>query len=83
MMRSGIEFGQSSRWPHFAAAALSAFVAISLLGGVALLFQKDGAPMERWVAAERECAQHVYVSERDACVRARLQGARQTAIAKR
>jgi hypothetical protein len=83
MMRSGIEFRRSSRWTYFALAALSAFVAISLLGGVALLFQRDGTPMERWVVAEKECAQYVYVSERDTCVRARLQGAGQTAIAKR
>lgn len=83
MMKPSRRFEHSSRWSHFAVAALSGFVAISLLGGVAFLFQREGTPMERWVAAERECARLAYVSERDACVRAHLQGAAQSAVAKR
>ena len=51
------------------AAALATFIAVGLLTAVAFLFQRDGAPMEQLAAAERACAQHVYVSERDACMR--------------
>jgi hypothetical protein len=51
------------------AAALATFIAISLLAAVAFLFQRDGAPMQHLAAAERACTQHVYVSERDACMR--------------
>ena len=50
-------------------AALAAFIAISLLSGVAFLFGRDGAPMQQLAAAERACIQHVYVSEREACMR--------------
>ena len=50
-------------------AALAAFIAISLLTGVAFLFRRDGAPMQQLAAAERACIQHVYVSEREACMR--------------
>jgi hypothetical protein len=53
----------------FAIAALATFITISLLTGVAFLFQRDGAPLQQLAAAERACTQHVYVSEREACMR--------------
>jgi hypothetical protein len=51
------------------AAALATFIAVGLLTSVAFLFQRDGAPIERLAAAERACTQHIYVSEREACMR--------------
>lgn len=50
-------------------AALAAFIAIGLLSAVVVLFQRDGAPMERLAAAERACAGYAYVSDREACMR--------------
>ena len=65
-----------------AVAALSTMIAIGILGGVALLFQKDGAPMEKLIAAERACAGHAYVSEREACTRERLAASHAPVVAK-
>jgi hypothetical protein len=50
------------------AAALSALIAIGLLSAVTGLFQRDGAPFEHVVIAERACANYAFVSEREACV---------------
>jgi hypothetical protein len=49
-------------------AALSALIAIGLLSAVTGLFQRDGAPFEQVVIAERACSNHTFVSEREACV---------------
>ncbi|MEO8303152.1 MAG: hypothetical protein ABI724_03440 [Betaproteobacteria bacterium] len=57
---------------HFIAATLAGIVTVGLFAGVTDLFQHDGKPMERIVAAERACVGHAYVSEREACVRQRL-----------
>jgi len=62
-------FAQPSSFSSTVAAALAAFIAIGLLTGVAFLFQRNGAPMEQLAAAERACTLHVYVSEREACMR--------------
>jgi hypothetical protein len=51
------------------AAALATLVAIGILTAVALLFQRDGKPLEQVVAAERACATQPYVSEREVCMR--------------
>jgi hypothetical protein len=51
-----------------ATAALATVIAFGILWGVVTLFQNRGAPMERLVAAERACAQYVYLSERQACM---------------
>ena len=51
-----------------ATAAFATVIALAILWGVVTLFQSRGAPMERLVAAERACAQHVYLSERQACM---------------
>jgi hypothetical protein len=63
------------------AAALATFIAISLLTGVVFLFQRDGTPLEQLAAAERACTQHVYVSEREACMRDWLAAARASNVA--
>lgn len=52
-----------------AAAMLAAIIGLTTLCAVIELFQRDGRPMDRLVAAERACAKHIYVSEREACVR--------------
>jgi len=62
-------FPQTSPLSTTVIAGLATFIAIGFLSGVAFLFQRDGAPMERLAAAERACSQHVYVSEREACMR--------------
>jgi len=51
-----------------ATATLAAVIAMTILWAVVTLFQSRGAPMERLAAAERACAQHVYLSERQACM---------------
>jgi len=63
------------------AAILSALIVLTLLGGVAESFQRDGAPFEQIVAAEHACTDYAYVSEREACVRAYFATARLTALA--
>lgn len=60
-------------------AALATFIAIGLLTAIVFLFQRDGAPMKQLAAAERACAQRVYVSEREACMREWLAAARSNA----
>ena len=62
-------------------AALATFIAIGLLTTVAFLFQRDGRPFEQLAAAEHACTQHVYVSEREACVREWLAAARASTVA--
>lgn len=54
---------------HFVAAALAGAITIGILASVTELFLRDGPPMERLAAAERACVGHVYVSEREACMR--------------
>jgi hypothetical protein len=55
-----------------AAMLVAAVISFGLLGSVAWLFQRDGAPLQHVVAAERACADRAYVSERDACMRTDL-----------
>jgi hypothetical protein len=50
------------------AATMATVVALGLLWGVVSLFQSRGAPYEELAAAERACAQHIYVSDREACM---------------
>jgi hypothetical protein len=56
---------------HLAAAALAAVITIGIFGGMTELILREGRPLERLVAAERACAGHEYVSEREACMRER------------
>ena len=63
------------------AAGLATLIGVGLLTAVAFLFQHDGAPLEQLAAAERACTQHVYVSEREACMREWLAAARAPKVA--
>ena len=65
------------------AATLSALIAIGLLSAVAGLFQRDGAPFEQVVIAERACTNYAFVSEREACVRLFLATSRVRNVASR
>ena len=73
--------------PHAAstlvAAASAALIAIGLLTFVTGAFQRDGAPFEQLVVAERACAKEVYVSERESCMRAYLAASRPESVASR
>ena len=60
-----------------AAAALSTVIAIGLLTAVTGLFRRDGAPFEQVVIAEHACANHTFISEREACVRLFLAASRE------
>jgi hypothetical protein len=66
-----------------AAAALAVLIAIGLLSSVAGLFERDGTPFEQLVTAERACANHSFVSERETCVRLYLAALRVRNIASR
>jgi hypothetical protein len=64
-------------------AALSAVTAIGLLIAIAGLFQRHGAPFGQVVIAEHACANHAFISEREACVRSYLAAARVQNVASR
>lgn len=66
-----------------AAAFLSALIGIGLLGSVAGLFQSRGVPMAEHATASRACADHAYVSDRDACIREQVAAARGQRVANR
>jgi hypothetical protein len=66
-----------------AAAALSTVIAIGLLTAFTGLFQRDGAPFEQVVIAEQACANHAFISEREACVRLYLTASRVPNVASR
>lgn len=51
------------------AALLACTLSGSLLGVVSGLFQREGAPFSRIVAAARDCRGYAFVSEREACIR--------------
>ena len=61
---------------HYAVSAVAFVVAslisIGTLAAVSALFQIRGLPLDELAAAERACAEHRYVSEREACVHAWL-----------
>lgn len=68
-MNAGSTLARPNVVTTIAVAALAVLIAIGLLGSVAGLFQRDGAPFEQLVIAERACANHGFVSERETCVR--------------
>ena len=74
-------YPQPSSFSASVAAALATLIAIGLLTAVAFLFQRDGAPLEHLAAAERACTQHVYVSEREVCMREWLAATRASNVA--
>ena len=65
----------------FSAAVLAGVIATGLLSAVVLLFQSRGVPLERLVAAERACAQLIYLSERETCMKQWLAERRATSVA--
>jgi len=74
-------FARPSSLAITVAAALAVFIAVGLLTSVAFMFQRDGAPLEQLAAAERACTPHVYVSEREACMREWLAATRARNVA--
>jgi hypothetical protein len=64
-------------------AAAASAIAIGLLTAVTGLFEHDGTPFERVVAAEKACSGHAFVSEREACVQSFLATSRVRNIASR
>jgi len=65
------------------ATVLSVLIGIGLLAAVAGLFQRDGAPFGQVVIAEHACANHTFISEREACVRLYLAASRVQNVAGR
>ncbi|HUH93187.1 MAG TPA: hypothetical protein VL742_08600 [Casimicrobiaceae bacterium] len=76
-MNARPEFGRPPVLSQLAGALVACALSGSLLGAVSGLFQRDGVPFERLVAAAHGCAGYAFVSEREACIRmeaeARLQ----------
>ncbi|HEY5283332.1 MAG TPA: hypothetical protein VIM14_11140 [Polyangia bacterium] len=62
-------------------AALASLIAVGLFTAIAFLFQHDGRPLQQLAAAERACTQHVYMSERESCMREWLAAARAANLA--
>ena len=65
------------------AALIATAIAIGLLLLVSGLFRSDGFPMEQLVNAERACAHHIYVSEREVCMSQWLAASHASRIAKK
>ena len=65
------------------AALASVVISIGLLFAATGAFLRDGAPLEHVVVAEHACADHAYVSERDACIRTYLAAASPQRVASR
>ena len=65
------------------AAVLSVLIGIGLLAAIAGVFLRDGAPLEQVVIAEHACANHTFISEREACVRLYLAASRVQDVASR
>lgn len=72
-----------SRAPIAVGIVLAVLVGLGLLVGVNALFQRDGAPYDRLVLAEHACTDRLYVSEKETCMRAYLETARDRFVATR
>ena len=81
-MNARPNFATRSSFLTFAAATLAAVIALGILWAVVVAFQSKGTPMERLVAAERACAGHAYLSEREACMKQWLAVSRATSVAR-
>jgi hypothetical protein len=68
---------------NIVAPVLSVLIGIGLLAAVAGLFLRNGAPLEQVVVAEHACANHTFISEREACVRSYLAAPRVQNVASR
>ena len=80
-MNAQLKFASPSPALTVAAAFLATVIGLGILSGFATLFQSRGAPMERLGAAERACAQHIYLSERQACMNEWLAATQPVSIA--
>ncbi|HVN36044.1 MAG TPA: hypothetical protein VMU96_12420 [Casimicrobiaceae bacterium] len=58
---------------HFVAAVLAVIITVGIFAGVTELVLLGGLPFERLVAAERACAGRDAASEREACLRERVE----------
>lgn len=67
----------------FAAAVLATVIAVGILSAVAIMFQRDGKPLQRVAAAARACVHHNYQSERQACMKEWLAGSQSGIVARR
>ena len=65
----------------FAAATAATVISLALLCGVVSLFQSRGVPLEEFAAAERACASHVYVSDREECMKQQIAQSRAVRLA--
>ena len=65
----------------FVAATMASMIAIGIFAAVTNLFLRSGTPLERLVVAERACTHHIYVSEREACMRDWLDSTRSMSMA--
>jgi hypothetical protein len=68
-MNAKTTLGRPQVFTTILTAAASCLIAIGLLTAIAVLFQRDGTPFEQVVVAEKACADHSFVSEREACMR--------------
>lgn len=66
-----------------AAGAAAALATTMLLAGVAALFTCEGAPLQAIATAQHACADRMFLSEREACVRAQVHSVRRPLIASR
>ncbi len=67
----------------FVAAAVATLITAGTIGAVTGLFQSRGLPLEALAVAQRACASHTYVSERDRCVEQLLAATRPGPLAQR
>jgi len=81
MKRPG--FNSQQIFSTLVAATLSAIIAVGLLAGVATNFQNQGKPFAHLAAAERACAAHAYVSERENCMQEWLAASTSQTVAKK
>ena len=61
-------FATQSPIATVAASVLATVIALGILSTLAIMFQRDGKPLERLAAAERACVHYSYLSERQACM---------------
>ena len=82
-MNAQLKFASPHPAITVAVAVLATVIALGILSGFATLFQSRGAPMERLGAAERACAQYIYLSERQACINEWLAASQPANVARR
>jgi len=65
------------------AAAAATVIALGILWSIVLLSERNGKPLERLAAAERACAHHSYLSDRQTCMNDWLVASQAGTVAKR